>query len=92
MSNAKDVVDFDQALKAPLGPETIENRKKWRFVKTQCPAQKLRLGKDVIQFRLIQRRDGGYASHSEFVTEDENVAKQLREIAKRGHHYVSEVV
>ncbi len=67
--------------------------KKWKFIKNYGVAQELKF-KDgsSFTFRLIERNDGsGYMTNSFVVTEDETLAKNLRELGKNPHSAVVEV-
>lgn len=91
MTDTKEVIEFDAALTAKPVEEAAKPRKRWSFIKTQCPAQKIRLSGDrVIAFRLIHQRRGGFAAYSEFSTDDETLANELREVHRGGKHYIFE--
>jgi hypothetical protein len=90
VSETKEVVEFDAALLAEVLFPGPPPKKRWSFIKTQCPAQKVRLKKEIVEFRVVRQRKGGYASHSEFSTGNEVLAGELREVQRRGKDYVFE--
>jgi len=75
---------------APTAPPPAPAKPRvWKFVKSQVPAEVVTLPDgQKIQFRLVKTHKGSFDPVSVFETEDENVAKGLAAIEKRGLNFV----
>lgn len=69
---------------AKAGEKPVPPKARWRFVKNFGPADVIRFRDgSTFQFRLIKRNDGsGYQAGSQVDTDNEGLARKLREAAK----------
>lgn len=83
----KAVIPLAKALEVgaqtPTGQQQANKTKPvWKFKKIRFPAAKVKLGDKRLEFRLVKDQSGSYTGVALFDTEDENLAKQLMELAK----------